>query len=164
MDWNKIKQLKEKYWKGLSTPEEESLLKENHHSLEEETEVYFQQLNDFSKLTLPTAKKQQLLEKLEQADAPKRPKLRPVFLFKMAAVIVFCIGISFWLFQTDNKVAEPTKLPPISKAEQEKAFEITKQALMLVSTKLNKASKVTVALDKFGKAKAKIERKESSEK
>lgn len=157
MDSNKKKQLTEKYWQGLTTPEEEKQLKIGHHLDEAETAAYFQQLQAFSNLTLPIEKKQQLLSQLEQKAHPRRRFLRPIFLLKMAAVIACCLGASIWLFQTDNQVVEPVHVQPISKAEQEKAFEITKQALMLVSAKLNKASKVTVALDKFGEAQAKIE-------
>lgn len=157
MDSNKKTPLTEKYWQGLSTPEEEKLLLQNHRSSEDETAAYFQQLQAFSKLTLPTAKKQELLHQLEQESRPKRRFLRPVFILKMAAVIACCLGASIWLFQTDNQVVETVHAQAISKAEQEQAFELTKQALLLVSAKLNKASKVTVALDKFGEAQAKIE-------
>lgn len=157
MDSNKKKQQTEKYWQGLSSLEEEQQLQKDYCSDEGETATYFQQLGAFSKLTLPIEKKQELLSQLEQKTIPQRRYLKPFFILKMAAVIACCLGASIWLFQTDNQVVEPVHVQPISKAEQEKAFEITKQALMLVSAKLNKASKVTVALDKFGKAKTKIE-------
>lgn len=157
MDSNKKKQQTEKYWEGLSSLEEEKLLQKDYRSDEGETAAYFQQLEAFSKLTLPEEKKQQLLHQLEEKTTAKKRFLKPFFMLKMAAVIACCLGASIWLFQLDNKVIEPVHTATISKAEQEKAFEITKQALMLVSAKLNKASKVTVALDKFEAAQAKIE-------
>jgi len=121
--------------------------------LEGEDMAHFQQLNNFSGLTLEDTFKAELLAKIEAADKPIR-RLNPQILWRVAAAVLISLPLYF-LVQPMKPTAEEVQIAVLEE-DPEKAFEITKQALLLVSTKLNKATKVNLSLDKFEEIQSKI--------
>lgn len=147
-------ELVKKYWKGESSAaEEKELLKSDLSNLEERESTHFQQIRDFSKMSLGADFEAELMAKIEQESTPIR-RLNPRILLRVAAVVFVCLSMYF-LYQPIEQTTEETQLAALEE-DPEKAFEITKQALLLVSAKLNKASKVELPLDKFEETQTKI--------
>ncbi len=147
-------ELVKKYWKGESSVEEEKeLLKSNLSHLEVKENTHFQQIRDFSKMSLGPDFEAELMAKIKQESTPVR-QLHPRMLLRVAAAVLVCVSMYF-LYQPLEQTTEETQLAALEE-DPEKAFEITKQALLLVSAKLNKASKVALPLDKFEETQTKI--------
>ena len=147
-------ELVKKYWAGESTVEEEKqLLESNLDSLAEKDQAHFQQLKDFSKMSLGADFGKEIMAKIAQESTPVR-RLNPNLIWKVAAAILLCLSMYF-LYQPLEQTTEEAQLAALEE-DPEKAFEITKQALLLVSTKLNKAAKVDLPLDKFEEVQTKI--------
>lgn len=153
METKKQSEIVEKYWKGESTlAEERTLLSSNLKGVEEEERNHFETIKQFSDLTLGADFEADFLEKISTNDAPIR-LLMPSLLLKIAAI--FVLGLSlYFLYEPMQVLEEPTEIAAIE--DPEEAYEVTKQALLLISEKLNKASAVDVGLDKFETARNKI--------
>ena len=147
-------ELVKKYWAGeTSAAEEKQLLESDLSMLEGEDKAHFQQLNNFADLTLADSFKAELLAKIAAEDKPIR-RLNPQILWRVAAAVL--VGLSlYFLVQPIKPTAEEIQIAALEE-DPEKAFEITKQALLLVSTKLNKAAAVNLPLDKFEEMQTKI--------
>jgi hypothetical protein len=156
MDYKKLAALKEKYWKGETSIEEEQLLfNEQATSLDETKEEaqYFNKIKQFRQLSLETDFTESFINEKQEAKFRTIRKVVPAIYWQAAAAILLVLSFYF-IFPT---VQETKEVPVIALEEDpEAAFEVTKQALLLISTKLNKASEVTTALDKFGETQAKI--------
>lgn len=136
-----------KYWAGESgAAEEKELLKSDLTNLEDKEGAHFQQIRDFSKLSLGAGFEAELMAKLEQESTPVK-QLNPRIFWRVAAAVLVCLSMYF-LYQPITQTSEEIQIAALEE-DPEKAFEITKQALLLVSSKLNKASKVELPLDKF---------------
>ena len=147
-------ELVKKYWKGESSAaEEKELLKSDLSNLEEKEGRHFQQIRDFSKMSLGPEFEAEIMAKIERESTPVR-RLNPRILLRVAAAVFVCLSMYF-LYQPLEQTTEETQLAALEE-DPEKAFEITKQALLLVSAKLNKASKVALPLDKFEETQTKI--------
>lgn len=153
METKKQSEIVKKYWMGESTPgEEQSLLDSDLKGIEEEERNHFKNIKQYAELTLGSDFEAAFLEKIATKETPVRRLIPSVFL-KIAAV--FALGLSFYfLYQPMHILEEPTEIAAIE--DPEEAFEVTKQALLLISEKLNKASAVDVGLDKFEDARNKI--------
>ena len=126
------------------------------NSVSENEKTHFKQLQTFSKLELDQAFKTKLEEAFELQKGDRVRAIFPSVLWKAAAI--FCVGIGSYYLWLPSTVTTAEPLAAIED-DPEKAFEITKQALLLVSTKLNKASELNTGLDKFDEAQSKIKRK-----
>lgn len=147
-------ELVKKYWAGESTVEEEKhLLESNLDNLEEKDQTHFRQLKDFSNMSLGADFGTEIMDKIAQEETPVR-RLNPNLIWKVAAAVLLCLSMYF-LYQPLEQSKEEVQLAALEE-DPEKAFELTKQALLLVSTKLNKAAKVDLPLDKFEKVQTKI--------
>ncbi len=156
MDSSKKARLLDKYWKGnTSLSEEKALLKqmESIENLSEEESAYFKQIQQFSQLSLDEEFSISIIQKTEEKKTDKTQRILPPFYLRIAAAILLFLSLIFLFFPYQK-----TEEPPLLAMEEDpkKAFEITKQALLLVSAKLNKASEVTVALDKFNEVQDRI--------
>ena len=155
MDSNK-KYLLDKYWKGETSASEERDLLQTIASIEDlsaEEKAYFNQIEQFAQLSLNEEFENSIIEKIEREEKPSFRRIIPAFYWKIAAAVLLLLSLTF-LFFPYQKTEEPALLA--MEEDPEKAFEITKQALLLVSAKLNKASEITVALDKFNEAQERI--------
>ncbi len=147
-------ELVKKYWAGESTEEEEKhLLGSDLDALEETNQAHFQQLKKFSQMSLGADFGKEIMAKIEHDNTPVR-RLNPNLIWKVAAAVLLCLSMYF-LYQPIEQSSEEVQLAALEE-DPEKAFEITKQALLLVSAKLNKAAKVDLPLDKFEEVQTKI--------
>lgn len=157
MDSKKVKKLLEKYWQGTTSIEEEQLIMREIASdstkLTEEEKSYFSQLNAFKKLTLTEDFEKNLLSQIE-ADKPKKARLIPMYFWRVAASLVLAVSL-FYLYSPNNTSIQTMTVDSLEK-DPRKAYEVSKQALLLISRKLNKASEVTLTIDKFEETSAKI--------
>jgi len=154
MKAKKQSELVKKYWAGESSVEEEKqLLESDLTALEGKERIHFQQLKDFSNFTLDAEFQTELLAKIAETETPVR-RLNPQILWRAAAAVLVCLSL-FFLYQPITPTIEETQIAALEE-DPEKAFEITKQALLLVSAKLNKAAKVELPLEKFEEMQDKI--------
>ncbi len=153
MKAKKQSEIVEKYWEGKSRQaEEQALLNSDLSGVATDEKAYFESIKQFSELSLGSDFEAAILEKIS-ADEPKIRQLNPSWLLKIAAV--FALGLSFYfMYQPIPVLEESNEIAAIE--DPEEAFEVTKQALLLISEKLNKASAVDVGLDKFEDARNKI--------
>ena len=158
---SKHEQLLDKYWRAESIPEEETMLKKyflaEDDAMNQEEHTYFQKLGEFSQLRTNVHFDNEVLQKLKGVPSPS---IWPALLRKrwqIAATVLVAISLSVFLFQRERQEGEPIA----ADEDLQNAFELTKQALLLVSTELNKGATYTVALDKFDETMEKIKNKTS---
>ncbi|MEM6319781.1 MAG: hypothetical protein AAF960_19065 [Bacteroidota bacterium] len=159
MDKNKLAELREKYWRGETSISEEKAFLENNNSVSTEEEAdYFNDLQAFSKLTLDDAFGEKIMAEIENesiSEATLRPFI-PRVVWQIAAAIALLVGTYVAYQSAELTAPNVEKTIVLQEEDPEKAFEVTKQALLLISQNLNKASEVTGALDKFESAQTKI--------
>ncbi|MFK7983825.1 MAG: hypothetical protein AB8G86_27865 [Saprospiraceae bacterium] len=160
MEAKKQSELAKKYWEGQSTnAEEKALLNSALNGVAEREKTHFKQLQQFSKLSLDATFEADLMDKISVEKSAISRQLIPSMVWKVAAAVL--IGLSsYFLYQPMSVVEETTQLADLEEEDPAKAFEVTKQALLLISAKLNKASKVDLPLDKFEETRVKIQEKE----
>lgn len=148
MDYKTKKQLLERYWRGETTVEEERWLKENSASLEDskpEERAFFDQLGQFADLS-PEMKIE--LNDLEKESLVKTQNGRWTFYQnsrKIAAAILVLVTLTFAASQLNT----PQTPVLVEEEDPQKAFELAKQSLLLISAKLNKGADVTYELENF---------------
>lgn len=156
MDSKKQSEIVEKYWNATSSASEENtLLWSDLTQLEESERQHFQQLKAFSKLSLGEAFTEDIVQQLEQ-ETPVR-RLIPAMVWRVAAILL--LGLSFYYLYPPQPIPEKASAVLALEEDPERAYEVTKQALLLVSTKLNKAAAIGLPLEKFEETKNKIEKK-----
>lgn len=160
MEAKKQSELAKKYWAGKSTSaEEKALLNSALNGVEAEEKTHFEQLQQFSELSLDAAFEAELMDKINAEKTAIRRPLIPAIVWKVAAAVL--IGLStYFIYQPMPVIEENIQIAALEEEDPAKAFEVTKQALLLISSKLNKASKVDLPLDKFEETRAKIQEKE----
>ena len=147
MDYNNIRKLLDKYWEGESSIEEESQLRSffSGDDIPEDLKPY-QPLFQFFQLeqdkNLNVDFDQRLIQELKSSEKPTaKVRSLPYYLMRVAAVGILLISIyiggqivsSGDSFET---VAETEEMTP------EEVYAQTKEALLLVSAKLNKGTSV----------------------
>ena len=148
MDYKIKKQLLEKYWRGETSPEEEIRLRAIVPHLDEvasEEKIYFEQLDQFSELSLDETFD---IDYLEQQSSTKT-KIRSLTFFqnirKIAAAALILLSLAVMTYRMMDQ-----KAPVLAEEEDpQKAFELAKQSLMLISSKLNKGATYTYELEHF---------------
>ncbi len=162
MEANKQSEIAKKYWEGASTEKEEkALLNSALDGVAENEKAHFELLKQFSNLSLDATFEEVLMNKISAEKQAVNRRLVPAMVWKVAAAVL--IGLStYFLYQPMTVVEDSTKIAAFEKEDPEKAFEVTKQALLLISSKLNKASKVDLPLNKFEETRTKIQEKKES--
>ncbi|MEA3445939.1 MAG: hypothetical protein U9R19_14565 [Bacteroidota bacterium] len=132
---SRIKELQEKYWAGETNVEEEKILKDYFRNEESATPEanYFDYLNQTGEQKLPV-----------EFKIPGRKISLPKWFLAAAITIGIVIGVSFirnMQVQNEFLVEDP-----------QKAMEITRQALMTISSGMNKGVAYADNLEKFYKA------------
>ena len=158
MDWKIKKELLEKYWKGETSLEEEAWLKANVSDLELETNTieakYLDQLNQFSDLSMDEAFEMAdiVKEDVEEAKLIKVPFYKSIR--KVAAAILILVSLGLGMNSVFN--IQPVEEVIVEQSPEE-AFEVAKQALLLISSKLNKGIDCANEFSKFNQTTEKIE-------
>lgn len=165
MDSKRAQWLSDKYWKAESSIEEEKTLKEwartsGRDQLNKVEQSYFDTLDELSELKLGDDFDEAFFKKAAlsatSSDGQGAWKNIVSYSTKVAAtvLIVLATGMILWNSQQQSNAIAAQQEDP------RKAFEITKQALLLVSAKLNKGANYTSdALGKFDEAQTKIKSK-----
>jgi hypothetical protein len=141
---SRIEKLKEKYWSGKTSLNEEMELKEHFEqnpSLQND-EAYFRLL-----------KKKSNKESLKDFKHPESRKKIPSW-FSAAASLIVGIGIAIAVFLDAQKQKEYIIEDP------QEAYEITRKALLMVSSGLNKGTEYSSELQKINKAEEIIKEEE----
>jgi hypothetical protein len=131
----RIEKLREKYWAGETTQEEEQELKAyfQQYPYLQPDDTYFRFL-----------RRKQNQEPVYPFSHPGR-KVKPYWWSVAAAVLVlFLVGL--FSLQNDGK-------PDYAVQDPDEAFEITKASLMMISEGLNKGKTYSSELNKINKAK-----------
>jgi len=165
MDLKMKKQLLEKYWNGETTPAEEQWLRANvsekDEGLTKEELRYFEQLNAFVDLS-PTEKFD-----MTMFEEPPKEEAKIVSLsfyqgfrkYAVMALMVFTLGIGSYYFTPSDETV--TSEASLEEEDPEKAFEMAKASLMLISQKMNKGTTHINALGKFEATSDKINSKKN---
>ena len=142
-----IEQLLAAFYNGNTTPEEEEVLLNFFKNLKSNGQFQtanekflvdselFQALYDSSRIPLPEGFSLRLEKKIDKHIALKKVSLKKIYLSLMsaAAVIMLCIALFFNTRKQDDSL-----LIADTYSNPEEAAVAVEQALMLVSTKLNK--------------------------
>ncbi len=158
MDYNKIRAILDKYWKGESSVEEEVQLRDffSQNDIPED-------LKPFQPLFMFFASEQEMKmdesfdEKLfQKLGSPQKPgaKIRrmPYYLLRIAAAVLLLVSVYFvaeqgFLKPGQEIAAEEEEMTP------EEVYAHTKEALMLVSAKMNKGTSLAnTGMSKMAKA------------
>ena len=159
MDSKKIDALLEKYWVGETTREEENAIKaflgdEAKSRYSEEEISYFDLLRAYERIELSPQFDDDVLQQITQS----RSKYRMMPWLKLAASIVLLLGATLFIYQQyQDRLAHQAEL-----AQAREAFELTKQALFLVSSELNRGASFTKELGDFDLTVEKIKNNEVS--
>jgi len=145
MDYNNIRKLLDKYWEGESSVQEETQLREFFTSADVPEDLKtFQPLFQFFQLeqdkNLDGEFDQKLIQKLKSSEKPTvKVRTIPYYLMRVAAVGLLLLSIYFvndqWNQNATEQMASEEMTP-------EEVYAQTKQALLLVSAKLNKGTDI----------------------
>lgn len=149
-----LKQLSDKYWKGNSTISEEDQLKQaisSQASNMDPLEVdYFNTIDQFSKKELDGNFDELIMSEIQQHDKPQRFFQQDWFKLAASLVLAGTLGLGLW-----HNAKNPTELA--LEDDPRKAFEVAKQALMMVSVRMNKGKDAAASgLAKFEETRIKI--------
>ena len=133
---SQIENLKRKYWKAETTVEEERILKAKGFKNKDLESAYFSQLND--------------LKYVESNITFSIPKKNKSILWKFSSIaativilIAFAIGFNNYEKASNQFVVE----------DPQRAYEISQQALLLLSSKFNKGVNYSNRIDKINEVK-----------
>lgn len=146
MDYNNIRKLLDKYWEGETSLQEETQLRDffTGNDIPEDLKPYqslfqFFQLEQDKKLNADFDKK--LMEQLQSSDKPvAKVRTLSFYLVRIAAVGLLLISI-YWVSQQAPFKSAETAVAA-EEMTPEEVYAQTKQALLLVSAKLNKGTDV----------------------
>ena len=152
MDWKTAKQLVEKYWQGETSWEEEQMI---HEYFSESADYesnddyqYFQAIKSFQNQSLDATFEDRVIKAIQQRPSGKTFGIRKYLAVAASIVVALGIGLSVFI---QHEAREKKR-----KAEIAEAFEVTKNALLLISTELNKGAAVAQELDAFDSVYEKI--------
>ncbi len=153
-----IDKLLEKYWAGETTLSEETELR-TYFSGSEIAESHlpfveaFAYQNEIATAVLPDDFEAEILKEISNQE--KTAVIKPINgyqkLMAIAAAILFLLTAGFFLLKTPTSSNELVDIPHLIingkvyyPSSEEEAYELTKQALLLVSSKMNKESKASL--------------------
>jgi len=137
---SQIEKIRQKYWDGSTTLEEERLLKKS--MLNEPTGTIEDRF--FAEL-----EKRKAVQGKKDFAIPKRKKTLIWQISSVAATIIILIALSIGFNNTNNNNQYVINNP-------EEAYDISREALLLVSSKLNKGKIYTGKIDKINDIKQTI--------
>ena len=134
---SQIEKLKQKYWEGKTSVEEERILKK---SLKNETS------KSIEKQFFAELEKRKDVESSKKFTMPQRRMKILWQVSTVAATIIILITFAFGFLNTNNDDQFVIDDP-------EQAYKISQQALMLVSSKLNKGKPYSARMGKINEIK-----------
>ena len=143
MESSKKQKLLEKYWEGLSTPEEESFLLKDDHA-DKLDQSYFDLVQEFKSIKLSDGFDERMLQALPSA----RKRTINARLLRIAAAIAVVVGVGLTYVRQHYPVIGSDGLT----AHERQQLELTKEALLLMSAKMNEGLNYTYALGEFDEA------------
>lgn len=160
MNPDKVKQLLEKYWEGQSSLEEESIIKSYFSSGQVDAEFqkylpYFSGIEEKKKDTFNLS----LNDLIDAGGTNSRPTskvIRMQWLRQVAAVMILGIVVSGVFLVTQTKDNSPVATENLSTEGQTQAYHDTKNALLLVSKKLNAGTQHLRQIGKIDETKKNI--------
>jgi len=134
---SQIENLKQKFWKGKTSVEEEKMLKKHfQNESSSKTEAGF-----FAEIA-----KRKTIENNSEFSLPHKKNRLIWQITTMAASVLILVTLAFGLGNLNNK-------NPYTIDDPQQAFEISRKALMLVSTKLNKGRTYSAEIYKINEVK-----------
>ncbi|NND08330.1 MAG: hypothetical protein HKN87_18275 [Saprospiraceae bacterium] len=159
MEFQRADKLLKRYWRGETNSSEEEemrimLLRDGGAKLEDHERPYFDAVNRYAHADLPESFDEKILEQIE-ATVEQNTALR---FGKAAAVIILLLagGYTIWQMPATEKV-EVAEMQ-----DAQKAFELTKQALYMFSSELNRGASFAMELENFDATIDKIKSKDGS--
>ena len=157
MDSKKAEALLKKYWEDNASLDEEKELKTHFLHLTESADpdhAYFNYLNEKSaENPLGDAFDEEILRQIEPGKRIGKQKNNKLKYFYMAASLALVISLSIIFKNEINKQSQPIQVAEIDTYDDpEKAFEETKRALQLISSKLNQSAEYASEFSKFEKS------------
>lgn len=153
---NNMDELKKKYWKGTSEVNEEQTLKKHapkneQPQFEDEYFAYLEHKKN-EKLNDPDFEKE-ILQQIKGNQGVKRSLFQKIN-WQIAAAIVLLLSIGALVINrqmnlSDNTSATNQIVVEDTFEDPQLAYEETKKALLLISSKLNKGSELTTEFVKF---------------
>lgn len=151
-----IRELLLKFWDGKTSLEEEKNIKAFFQYNEvgedlQEDKVYFELVRQNENIVLDEDFDRIIMDKIDKKSGGVVRTMNYRSVYRIAATILIIIGIAalswFMNNEDDKQIAET-----VDQEEVQKAFDETKEALLLMSSKLNKGGNHTMLLGKFNEA------------
>ncbi len=154
MDSKKAEALREKYWEGkLSIVEEKELKIYFHDSSDEHNpdNVYFKYLSEKqARNPLDDGFDEEILSQIDVHENSKKPKRIEIKYWYAAASLAMIISISIIFNQRFINVDKLENVVKVDTYEDPgKAFEETKRALLMISSRLNQSGEYAAQFSKF---------------
>ena len=154
MDSKKAEALREKYWEGKTNQSEEKELKKYFSNAKGGSYLdngYFTYLNNKkSENPLDNSFDEEVLNLIEEKNDELKPKNSLIKYWYIAASLSLIISVSIIFKNEIFKVNSPVQVVQADTFEDpQKAFEETKKALLLISSKLNQSSAYATQFSKF---------------
>jgi len=157
MDLSQKKLLLDKYWKAETSIEEESILKESFGKLNNAEKKYFKMLNKLEEINLDELFDEVIMGKIKLSGKISKWAIYRNNYNLIAASIVIVMVSVLLIFGFQKEKVKPVAM----ENDPRKAFEMTKQALMMISSRLNKGTEYTKEFSLFDQTKTKIKRLEN---
>lgn len=136
------RRLLDAYWEGLSSTEDDLRLNQE-LTPDDKDQSYFELLEEFRSIKLSNGFEDRLISSLprQQERKIKRSWLR------MAAAVAVVVGVGLTYLRHNYPLVSDGLT-----SEERKQLELTKEALLLMSTKMNEGLNFTYALGEFDEA------------
>lgn len=154
MDSKKAEVLREKYWEGKLSIDEEKELKIYFHDSSDEDNpdnAYFSYLNEKRAVNpLDDGFDEKILNQIDIHENSKKPKRIAIKYWYAAASLALIISISIIFNQRFINVDKVENVVKVDTYEDPgKAFEETKRALLMISSRLNQSGEYASQFSKF---------------
>ncbi len=157
MDLKQKQSLLDEYWKAETSIEEESVLKQEAKGNDSPEAQYFDILSRFDDIKLDDSFDDNFMKKTIPTDKTSTWDVYRNSYKLIAASIVIVLASMLLIFSIQQEKAKPLAMED----DPKKAFEMTKQALMMISSRLNKGTEYTKELGLFDHTKSKIKKLEN---
>lgn len=154
MDSKKAEVLREKYWEGKLSDDEEKVLKAyflNSSDKADPDHAYFNYLNEKrTQDKLDDRFDEEILNQIDKQENSRKPQHILLKYWYVAASLALIISLSIIFNQELTRADKVERVVKVDSYEDpEKAFEETKRALLMISSKLNQSGEYATKFSKF---------------
>lgn len=154
MDSKKAEALRKKYWEGKSSLDEEKELISHFlqaHDEDDPDHEYFSYLNEKRAINpLDNGFDEKIINQINAHDKIKKPKRIALKYWYAAASLALIISVSIIFNQRFINVDKVENIVKVDTyGDTKKAFEETKRALLMISSKLNQSGEYATQFSKF---------------